>query len=290
MRFTAQDIIMKSIEYNLIALLPPLLITFAPFIAVWVMMVFYRTRLDRITRWIAANAFSEIFKEKKKNTGSPRETRWLFKGIDLTAEKKTLSETLTSFSCLFIMMFGVVVAMFWQLLLLEISNSCDEDDQTKDCFEYKLWSLKPQDPINCSSAAVKNGKIQIICYKIVFNFGVASGASYGAFKLSMFAVTVGTSAILMVKKPKILRAIQVIFVLLFLGALVSVIVVMSVLPSGVAFMSDNWVTILQIMTVAAIAFCFLFEIPWKELIAIKAARDNQEVYGLENPAADTDAN
>ena len=281
---------MKSGEYSRIVTMPPFLITYVSCIAVLVMMKFYRTHLDRITRWIAANALYEIFKEKKKKTGSPRETRWLFKGIDLTAEKETLSKTLINFLCLFIVMFGVVVAMFWQLLLLEISNSCDEDDQTKDCFEYKLWSSEPQDPINCSSAAVKNGTIQVVCYQIVFNFGVASGASYGAFKLSMFAVNVSTSAILMVKKPKILRAIQVIFGLLFFGALVSLIVVMSVLPSGVAFMSDNWVTILQTITVAVIAFCFLFVIPWKELIAIKAARDNQEDYGLENPAADTDAN
>lgn len=281
---------MKSNEYNHIVTLPPLLITYVPYIAVLVMMVFYRTHLDRITRWIATNAFSETFKEKKKKTGSPRETRCLFKGIDLTAEKKTLSKTFFSFLCLFIVMFGAAVMMFWQLLLLEISNSCDEDDQTKDCFEFKLWSSKPQDPINCSSAAVKNGTIQVVCYKIVFNFGVASGASYGAFKLSMFAVTVSTSAILMIKKPKILLAVRVIFVLLFFGALASLLVVMSVLPSGVAFLSGNLVTILQIFTVAAIVLCFLFVIPWKELIAIKAARDNQEDYGLENPAADTDAN
>ena len=151
-------------------------------------MPFYRIPLDGISRWVTTNVFSDIFKEKKKKTCCPREARWLFKDIDLTAEDELLSKVLTRFLMLFSLMFGTVLTVFWLLFVLDVSYDCDEDDLSKDCFERK-WTSEPQDPLNCSSAAVQtliqNGTIQVACYKIVFNFGLASGVSYGSFNLSM---------------------------------------------------------------------------------------------------------
>ena len=151
-------------------------------------MPFYRIPLDGISRWVTTNVFSDIFKEKKKKTCCPREARWLFKEIDLTAEDKLLSKVLSKLLMLFTLMFGGVLTLFWLLFVLDVSYDCDEDEFTKDCFERK-WSWKAQDPLNCSSAAVQNliqnGTIQVACYKIVFNFGLASGVSYGSFNLSM---------------------------------------------------------------------------------------------------------
>ena len=151
-------------------------------------MPFYRIPLDGISRWVTTNVFSDIFKEKKKKTCCPREARWLLKDIDLTAAKRLLSKVLIGFFMLFYVMFSAALTIFWQLLLRDVSYDCDEDDLTKDCFERK-WSWKAQDPLNCSSAAVQtliqNGTIQVACYKIVFNFGLASGVSYGSFNLSM---------------------------------------------------------------------------------------------------------
>ena len=151
-------------------------------------MPFYRIPLDGISRWVTTNVFSDIFKEKKKKTCCPREARWLLKDIDLTAAKRLLSKVLIRFFMLFYVMFGAALTTFWQLLLRDVSYDCDEDDLSKDCFERK-WSWKAQDPLNCSSAAVQNliqnGTIQVACYKIVFNFGLASGVSYGSFNLSM---------------------------------------------------------------------------------------------------------
>ena len=98
---------------------------------------------------------------------------------------------------LFYLMFGAVLTVFWLFLVLDVSYDCDEDDLSKGCFERK-WNSEPQDPLNCSSAAVRkfiqNGTMQVVCYKIVFNFGLASSASYGSFKLSMFAIKVSGSA------------------------------------------------------------------------------------------------
>ena len=190
---------MKSDVYGKILVVPPLLVTYIPILVFWVMKVFYRRRFDQISRWVATNAFSDIFKEKKKKTCCPREARWLLKDIDLTAAKRLLSKVLIGFFMLFYVMFSAALTIFWQLLLRDVSYDCDEDDLTKDCFERK-WSWKAQDPLNCSSAAVQNliqnGTIQVVCYKIVFNFGLASGASYGSFKLSMFAIKVSPSALL----------------------------------------------------------------------------------------------
>lgn len=169
----------------------------------------------------------------------------------------------------------------------DVSYDCDEDDLSKDCFERK-WSLKPQDPLNCSSAAVqnliRNGTIQVICNKIVFNFGLATGASYGSFKLSMFAVKVSTSAILLIKKTKILRWVRVSVVLLVLGIVISLSVVETVIPSVAIFFLNHLGAIVQMITTAIIAAVFLCFIPWPELIELKTQRENQQDTVMENPA------
>ena len=205
----------------------------------------------------------------------------------MTDDEELLSKVRTRFLMLFYVMFGLVLTIFWQLLVRDVSYDCDEDDLSKDCFERK-WSLKSQDPLNCSSAAVqnliRNGTIQVICNKIVFNFGLATGASYGSFKLSMFAVKVSTSAILLIKKTKILRWVQVSVVLLVLGTVISLIVVETVIPSVAIFFFNHLGAIAQMITTAIIAAVFLCFIPWRELIELKTQRENQQDTVLENPA------
>ena len=229
---------MKSDVYGKILLLPPPLVTYIPILVFPVMKVFYRKRFDQISLWVATNAFSDIFKEKKKKTCCPREARWLFKDIDLTAEEELLSMVLTRLLMLFSFMFGAVLTVFWLLLVLDVSYDCDEDDLSKDCFANK-WTSELQDPLNCSSAAVQtliqNGTIQVACYKIVFNFGLASGASYGSFKLSMFAIKVSAGAILRIKTTKMLRLVQMFGALLVLGVVISLTVVDAVIPSVDSF-------------------------------------------------------
>ena len=49
--------------------------------------------------------------------------------------------------------------------MLDVSFSCDDhDDNSKDCFEYKLWNPEAfktlgRDPIDCNSAAVQNAEL-----------------------------------------------------------------------------------------------------------------------------------
>ena len=259
---------MKSDVYVKILVVPPLLVTYIPILVFWVMKVFYRRRFDQISLWVATNAFSNIFKEKKK-TCCPREARWLFKDIDLTAEDELLSKVLTRFLMLFSLMFGAVLTVFWLLFVLDVSYDCDEDDLSKDCFEHK-WTSEPQDPLNCSSAAVQtliqNGTIQVVCKKIVLNFGLASGASYGTFKLIMFAIKVCASALLRIETIRMLRCAQGLGVLLVLGINISRIVVDTAIPSVAILLRDQNVAIVQLLTTTITAFYFIFLIPWWELI------------------------
>ena len=268
---------MKPDVYSIILLVPPLLVTYIPILVFPVMKVFYRRRFDQISRWVATNAFSNILKEKKKKTCCPREARWLFKDIDLTAEEELLSMVLTRLLMLFSFMFGAVLTVFWLLFVLDVSYDCDEDDLSKDCFERK-WTSEPQDPLNCSSAAVQtliqNGTIQVACYKIVFNFGLASGASYGSFKLSMFAIKVSAGAILRIKTTKMLRLVQMFGALLVPGVVISLTFVDVVIPSVDIFLRDQQVAFLQITTTTLTAFYFLFFIPWRWLIDLKTQREN----------------
>ena len=50
----------------------------------------------------------------------PKGTRWALKENDLTEEEDILSIVLVRFLGLFVLMFGGVFIMFWQLLLLDV--------------------------------------------------------------------------------------------------------------------------------------------------------------------------
>ena len=279
---------MKSDEYGKILVWPPIFVTYIPIFVFWVIMPFYRIPLGGISRWVATNVFSDIFKKKKKKTCCPREARWLLKDIDLTAAKRLLSKVLIRFFMLFYVMFGAALTTFWQLLLRDVSYDCDEDDLSKDCFERK-WSWKAQDPLNCSSAAVQNliqnGTIQVICNKIVFNFGLASGVSYGLFNLSLCVIKVGASALLRIKTTKMLRLVQIFGVLLVLGVVISLTVVDAVIPSVAIFFLGHISTIVRTTTTAMIAGVFLLCIPWQELIDLRTQRESPQRSLEENCAA-----
>ena len=276
---------MKDFEYALIVILPPLVVFLVFCVST---LVLSETRKESLVRWLAINSFSGIFKKKDK-TG--RDVRWLFKGIDLTAEEDILKDTFIGFYVLLLGMLGGVLMMFWQLLLLDVSYSCEESDTTKDCFEYQLWNSEAfktlaRDPIDCNSAAVQNGTVEVICYKLVFNFGVAAGASYGAFKISAFLVNVATSAMIkMVTKPKTVKRIKLVVVLLYVVLLASIIGIQAS-SFRASFMSGNLVIILQLAVVMATAYCFLLSIPWKKLIELKELMNESNGTGLENVAAD----
>ena len=273
---------MELKQYSLIVLMPSLL---SVLIVIFIAVFLKSGDLKLIGRWIARNAFADILKEKKKR--EDRTSRWLFQDIDLTSKRSILHRVWFATSLLFAGMFSGAMVMFWQLLLLEVSSVCDINDPSKDCFEITVWEMPKQDPINCSSAAVQNGTTYVLCYKIVFNLGVAIGASYGVFKLSMLAFSLGSSALLMIKKTKTLRASRIVISVLFYFAM-AIPAVLKVTSLGVAILSNNLVVFLQIVITALNSTIFHWCIPWDEMIVLKTENNYRNDTGLENPVAATD--
>ena len=273
---------MELWQYSLIVLMPSLL---SVLIVIFIAVFLKSGDLKLIGRWIARNAFADILKEKKKR--EDRTSRWLFQDIDLTSKRSILHRVWFATSLLFAGMFSGAMVMFWQLLLLEVSSVCDINDPSKDWFEITVWEMPKQDPINCSSAAVQNGTTYVLCYKIVVNLGVAIGASYGVFKLSMLAFSLGSSALLMIKKTKTLRASRIVISVLFYFA-IAIPAVLKVTSLGVAILSNNLVVFLQIVITALNSTIFLWCIPWDEMIVLKTENNYRNDTGLENPVAATD--
>ena len=118
---------------------------------------------------------------------------------------------------------------------------------------------------------------------------MATDASYGTLKFSMLAFSLGSSALLIIEKPKTQRALKFfITVLVFLVA-----VTLSVLmptPFGAAILSNNLVVISQIIIKLWISFNFLWYFPWDRLIVLNTTKNNLNDTGLENPVAITDDN
>lgn len=249
------------------------------------------SRRERFRRWVVTNVFSGIIKKKRN---SRDETRWLFKDIDLTEEQELLSKVFFFFVLLSIGLVNNVAMMFWQILLLDVTYSCEQNsEKTKDCFEYKFLNSKAfdtllRDPIDCNSAAVRNGTVEVVCYKLVFNIGLASGASYGGFKLAMAVLNVATTLMLMASKPKTVCRIKAVVFLtfcVFVGAILAILAT----SFRVSFLSDNFVILLQMSTVMVIVGCFVFCFPWNDFIALRE-RNNEQATGLEYPAANVGDN
>ena len=127
-----------------------------------------------------------------------------------------------------------------------------------------------------------------MCYKVVFNIGLAFGASYGGFKLSMAVLNVATTLMLMATKPKTVcrvRAIVFSVVLVFCGTIIAI----QATSLRVSFMSGNIVIIFQLLLAVGIVAGFVFYFPWNDFIALKG-RNNEQATGLENPAANDEDN
>ena len=107
-----------------------------------------------------------------------------------------------------------------------------------------------------------------MCYKIVFNFGLAAGASYGSFQITMVFLNVASAAMLMIKQARTICKIRVFLVGLFLALVAAFnVVVIAQVPIN----SDNLVFSFQGMVSVLTGFLFMFGIPWKKLIALKGA-------------------
>lgn len=274
---------MKQWGYFLIIFFPSL---FCVIIVGFIIRFVKGDDVEQIGRWIAKYVFSDILKEEKREGRPPR---WLFKDINLTSQEKILHRVWLASPLLFVGILNGAMVIFWHIFLLEVSSVCDVNDPSQDCFEVVVWDLPKQDPINCSSAAVQNGTTYVLCYKIVFNLGVAIGASYGVFKLSMSAFSLGSSALLMIKKTKNLQASRIVISLLFYFIMI-IPVVLKVTPLGVTILSDNLIVLFQLVITALNLTLFLWGIPWNELIELNAENNNRNDTGLENPVVATDDN
>ena len=279
---------MKQYGYNLIVLGPSFIFLLLFDLAICIFYV-KSGKLNLIGRWIAKNIFPDIMKEKKKEDGTPR---WLFKDIDLTSKERILKRVWQTFFALFGGILLGTMTVFLELLLLEVSSDCDVNDPSKDCFEVKFSGLggpKIQDPINCSSAAIQNGTTYVFCYRIVFNLGVATGASYGVFKLSVLVFSLTSRVLLMIKKPETVKALR--FIIMSLCIVASLILVgLGLTPFGFGFFLENLIDILQTIVILTNSSIALGGIPWDELTELNGKQNNPNNTGLENPVAATDDN
>lgn len=175
-------------------------------------------------RLIGIYAFSDVIEKTTDNNGA---TRWLLKDIYLEDGNDFHLKVLRRIGALGLALFLCVVMVFFQLLLVDISYSCDLEDRNKDSIEYKVWvtSRYSKEPINCSSDAVLNGTVDEVCYKIVFNAGLAMGASYGTFKISVAVINLGTTVLLMIKQTKTICKIRIVLIFLYVGLIVGLVVI-----------------------------------------------------------------
>ena len=269
---------MNEGHYSLLIIIPFLVLLVAAYIVVAVL----QRKGKSPFRLIAIYAFPDVIEKKTDNNGA---TRWLLKDIYLEDGSDLLLKVLRSIGALGLALFLCVVMVFFQLLLVDISYSCDLEDKNKDCFEYKVWdtSRYSKEPINCSSDAVLNGTVDVVCYKIVFNASLAMGASYGTFKISVAVINLATKVLLMIKQTKTICRIRIVLTVLYVGLIVALVVIQYT-TWRVFLVSDIWSNTIQAVAIANVGFVFIICVPWKDLVTLKNVQNNQRDRGMENMA------
>ena len=269
---------MKEFHYSLPIIIPFLVFLVVAFIVVPVLL---RIGKDPF-RLIAIYAFPDVIEKKTDNNGA---TRWLLKDIYLEDGSDLLLKVLRSIGALGLALFLCVVMVFFQLLLVDISYSCDLEDKNKHCFEYKVLDTSrfSKEPINCSSDAVLNGTVDVVCYKIVFNASLAMGASYGTFKISVAVINLATKVLLMIKQTKTICRIRIVLTVLYVGLIVALVVIQYT-TWRVFLVSDIWSNTIQAVAIANVGFVFIICVPWKDLVTLKNVQNNQRDRGMENMA------
>lgn len=262
---------MKEGWYLVIAALPALVTAYGPFMIL--LMVGYK--LKQLRRWVATYAFYRVIQAKADDLGVKR---WSFKDIDLTDEEKILSRVIWSLFALFLLMFGGVVLLFYTLLFLEASFKCEPDNKDMDCFKHMIWNWETiknfsRVAVDCNSPEARNGTVRVFCYEIVFNFGLAAGASYGSFQITMAFLNLATTAMLVIKQAKTICKIRLSFAVLTLVLAVGFAAV-QVSPLYSHLTVDDWHFALQGMVSVLTGNLFVFAMPWKNLIALKTSVDS----------------
>ena len=222
-------------------------------------------KIANFGRFVATYTFPNIIQKNKNANGT---VSWQVGDVEIEDGTKLLSRITRAVCLLFGTLIIVISSMFFHLLLLEVSYDCDPDEtMTKDCFEFKFWDTGKYSkaPINCTNKAFLNGSVDVICYKIVYNFGTAAGASYGVFKISNGALELLATLILMRKSTRFVSVVQALLLWALVG-FVAVIIGVQATKWRIYLASTNFAYVYQALGTLVLAFQFMFLVPWKDLI------------------------
>ncbi|XP_044174219.1 uncharacterized protein LOC114959425 [Acropora millepora] len=263
--------------YGVIVIAPSLLLStiilFIGFILWW--------KIPNFGRLVAAYTFPNIIQKKKNANGT---VSWRVVDVEIEDETQLLYKITLGVWLSLVTLIYVVSFTFFQLLLLEVSYDCDPNEKSKDCFGFKNWDSgwDSNAPINCTSQAVIDRSVEIVCYEIVFNFGTAAGASYGVFKISKDALELLATLILTRKTTKFVCVVKSMVVSALVGIFVVLVAVQA--TSLRVYLGTNKRYIMQAIATLTMVGMFTFLVPWKDLIKKineEKSTGEQEV-GLDN--------
>ena len=155
---------MEKGYYVAILLVPSLLST----IIIYLLGFILHLKGPNLARLVVTNAFPSIMqkkKKKKKKKNANGTISWQVGDVEIEEGTK-LSKITHGVYHLVGTLSAVISLVFFWLLLLEVSYDCDPNEKSKDCFEFNYWgSVGFSDaPINCTSKAVIDGSVEIVCY------------------------------------------------------------------------------------------------------------------------------
>jgi len=264
--------------YTVVVLVPSLLLSL---IILLLGFILYLT-VTNFARLVTTYTFPNIIQKKKNANGT---ISWEVRGVEIEDGTELLSKITRGVCLLLGTLIYEISLMFFHHLLLEVSYDCDPNEKSNDCFEFKLWDSGrfSNAPINCTSQAVIDGSVEVICYEIVYNFGTAAGVSYGVFKISKSALELLATLILTRKTTTFVFKVQAVVLFAIVG-IVAVLFAVQTTSWRVYLETTNLSYIFQGMATLTMVGVFTFFVPWKDLIKkINEERSTgEQEVGLDN--------
>lgn len=253
---------MEIKEYIIIAISPLILVLCLPLICIF----FGKTKIDKILEnlieYMFLNMFPDILKFKMD------EEIVYIKNVKLSTQcpnhEKTIDRVFKVFGIISFLLILYLVLVFGQFTFIEYSYDCDVVGQGKDCFEYPNTAVRA----NCSDPDILKGKKLVVCYRLVFQFELATGVCYGIYKTCTMLLSVGSTLIININKNHIKRLKIVVGII---GSIIvtSVIVLEFTLKSHPFFRFTKMKLYLTITVGTAIMSFFIVLMPWEGIIEEK---------------------
>lgn len=158
-------------------------------------------------------------------------------------------------------------AAFGHFTFIDYTYDCDGG---KDCFLWPSRSAFKADRANCSDPDIQQGKKLIVCYRLMFEPGLAAGVIFGMYRTSVILAN-GLVTLIGQCSKDCIKCVQILLLCIFFIIVVTTIALTAVFySSAIMRISGTYFELIFTAVIVWItAFLIIYRMPWDKIIESK---------------------